>query len=64
MTILNMILSFRTMVKKLGLVKLSRKLESREDTVKFLRDNGVLPKSVACKKCGKTVEKTGKTELK
>ena len=61
MTILNMILSFRTMVKKLGLVKLSRKLESREDTVKFLRDNGVLPKSVACKKCGKTVEKTGKT---
>ena len=56
-----MILSFRKMVKKLGLVKLSRKLESREDTVKFLRDNGVLPKSVACKKCGKTVEKTGKT---
>ena len=57
-----MLLSFRIMVKRLGLVKLSRMIESREDTVEFLRDKGVLPRTVACKKCGKTVEKTGQNK--
>ena len=47
------------MVKKLGLVKLSKKLETKEGTVNFLRENSVLPTSVNCRKCGKTVETTG-----
>ena len=47
------------MVKRLGLVKLASKLDTKEKTVSFLRENGVLPRSVSCRKCGKTVETTG-----
>ena len=61
--ILNLIFNSRTMVKRLGLVKLASKLDTKEKTVSFLRENGVLPRSVSCRKCGKTVETTGKCNV-
>ena len=44
---------------KYSLIRLAEKLKTKQLSLQFLRDHGVLPNSVVCDKCGATVTKTG-----
>ena len=48
----NLILERMVKQKPFNLVRLSRQLETRDDSLKFLQDHGVLKKSRECPHCG------------
>ena len=47
------------MRNKYSLVRLAEKLKTKQLSLNFLREHGVLPNSVVCSKCNATVTKTG-----
>ena len=48
-------------MRPLNLYKITRKLETKESALQFLRSQGTLPKSVKCDKCNTETTNTGNT---
>ena len=55
----NLILERMVKHKPFNIVRLSRQLDTRDDSLKFLQDHGVLKKSRECPQCGDEISHIG-----